>query len=145
MPPLRGHSAGTAGERVKSRRAHGDDQLWFEQPQFRSQPPRAALHFPAVGARMEPPFASLFKLEMLDGVGDITLRAIEVRFLQARIEQPAGGADKWMALQVFFIAGLFADKHDTRIVSALAKNQLGGILVKIATFAAFGLPVQCSE
>jgi len=94
---------------------------------------------------MEPPFASLFKLEMLDGIGDITLRAIDVCFLQARVEQPAGGADKWMALQVFVIAGLFADKHDARIVSALAKNQLGGILVKIATFAAFGLPVQCSE
>ncbi len=94
---------------------------------------------------MQPSLAPLLKFEMFYRVGHITLRAVDAGLLQAFVEQTASGTDEWMAFQVFFIAGLFADKDHPRPCFALTKNQLSGVPVEVTSFAAFRLSAQGTQ
>ena len=54
-------------------------------------------------------FAAFFKFEVLDGVGDVDLFAVDAGLVEGLVEEAAGGSDEGAALLVFLIAGLFAD------------------------------------
>ena len=75
---------------------------------------------------------------MLDGVRDVDLVPIDSRGAQAVIEQPSGGADEGLALDVFAIARLLAHEHHLGVWSAIAEDRLGACLVQITRLAAGG-------
>jgi len=50
-------------------------------------------------------------------------------------EQLARRPDKWPALNVFFIARLFADHNDPRPARPLAQDSLGRVAIQIAATA----------
>ncbi|CUX50055.1 hypothetical protein AGR7C_Lc140187 [Agrobacterium deltaense Zutra 3/1] len=139
MPAFLRHTARASRQRIKGRGAHGHDKIRIDKAQFCTQPPGAALHFPAVRAGMQPSFPTLLEFKMFYGVGHITLRTIYLGFLEAFLEQTACRADERPALQVFFIAGLFANEDHARPAVAVTKNQLGGVPVEVTSFAAFRL------
>ena len=86
---------------------------------------------------MKPPFAARFPLEVFYRVGDVDGRSVDARFFRgAAIEQLPRGADKRLALQIFLIAGLFADKHDLRIPRALSEDGLRCVAIERAGGAA---------
>ena len=54
------------------------------------------------------------------------------------VEQPARGPDEGAALQVFLVAGLFADEHEPRLRAAFAHHRLCGVRADRAFAAAVG-------
>ncbi len=61
---------------------------------------------------------------MLDRVRDVGRRAVDPRFFECAVEEPAGGADEGSAGFVLLVAGLFADKHHGGGAGALAEDGL---------------------
>jgi len=83
--------------------------------------------------------------EVLDGVGDVDLRAVDARVLQRLVEELPGWADEGPALQVLLVAGLLADEDDLGARLALAEDGLGAGLVEVAGGAAGGGLAQFCE
>ncbi len=79
--------------------------------------------------------SALFEFEMLDCVRYIHQRPIDPGIHQGAIEQFARWADKWTALLVFFIAGLFADENDLSGSRSFTKHGLRRVSVEIASAA----------
>lgn len=145
MPAFLRHAACASRQRVKGCGAHRHDKVWLDKPQFCTQPPRAALHLPAVRAGMQTSFPTLLEFEMFYGVGHITLRTIHTRFFEAFVERATGRTNERPSFQVFFIAGLFADEDYARPGVAVAENKLGGVPVEIASFTAFRFLAQSAK
>ncbi len=73
---------------------------------------------------------------MLDGVGDIHLRAVDAGLLERLRQQRAGRADRRMALDMFADARLLADQHYARARRSFAEDRLRGVLEGVASAAA---------
>ena len=73
---------------------------------------------------------------MLLGVCDENRRTIDPRFFQRTIEQSAGWPDKRTPFAIFFIAWLFADKHDGSPLLTFTGHYLRRIPIEVARFAA---------
>jgi hypothetical protein len=65
---------------------------------------------------------------MLYGIRDINLLALNADLREHLVEIPPRRPDKWMALPVFDIARLLADKYHVRTRRSLAENRLRCIL-----------------
>ena len=89
--------------------AEADDEVWLEGFDFREKPRAASSDFAGVRFFVEATFAGGFPFEMFDGVGDVGFGAIDAGFFEGAIEHEPGGTDEWLAGQIFFVAGLFAD------------------------------------
>src|SRR6185503_20316055 len=76
---------------------------------------------------VQAPLAAQLPLEVLHGVGDVKVLALDASGLERAVEQPAGRPDEGQALLVFLVAGLLADQHDPGVRVARAKYRLGGI------------------
>jgi hypothetical protein len=74
---------------------------------------------PASAAAAGPP------LEVLDDVGDEHLRAVDAGLLETFVEQPAGGADERMTLDVFAVSRLLPDEQQLGRYGSGAENRLG--------------------
>jgi hypothetical protein len=72
---------------------------------------------------------------VLDNIRDIRVGSVNTRGFQRLIEYAPGGADKWLALEVFVVAGLLADEDHSRGLPALAEDRLRGVLEKGAALA----------
>lgn len=84
---------------------------------------------------MEAEFAALNEFEVLDSVGDVDLGALDVEFVHDAVENFAGGAYEGFALEIFLIAGLFTDEDEFCVGCSCAGNDLGSVLVEVASFA----------
>src|SRR5207247_640664 len=81
------------------------------------------------------------ELEMLHGVGDIDLAAIDARVGERLVQESSGRPDERVARQILFVAGLLTHHHDPRAHRTLAQHRLRGIAVKVAALALLrGLP-----
>jgi hypothetical protein len=69
-------------------------------------------------------------LEVFDCVGDEYILARDAGAFQRLIQEAAGGTNEGAASQVFLIAWLLADQHQTRRSAALARHNLSGELVE---------------
>jgi hypothetical protein len=79
---------------------------------------------------VQPPLPALLEFEMLHGVGDEDLAAVEPRLLDGTVEHAPGRADKRLAFEVFLVARLLADQHQPGARGALAGHHLGGIFIE---------------
>jgi hypothetical protein len=69
-------------------------------------------------------------LEVLHGVGDKQIPAIDPGVSQRTIQHAAGRADERQAGPILMVAGLLADQHHRGASRSLAGHRLGGVLVK---------------
>ena len=89
---------------------------------------------------MQSKFAALLMFEMFDRVGDIDRSTIKTGIRQGGgISNPASRANEGLAGAVFFVAGLFADRHQRRPDGPFAKHDLRRIAIERAAGAMCGL------
>jgi hypothetical protein len=105
----------SAQYRLRSSGAQTNNNVWFDERQFRFQPRLARHRFTRGWLLVDSPFAAFFKFEVLHGVSDIHLRSFDPSVCQGMIEQFAGRPDKRAAGNVFVIARLLADHNDPRL------------------------------
>src|SRR5437764_1157708 len=72
---------------------------------------------------------------LLEHVGEVRLRAIDASFFERIVEQTSCRANKWFALEIFFVTGLFADEKNFSATRAFAKDSLRASLPEVAGFA----------
>jgi hypothetical protein len=125
-------STGQGAQRGSSER---DNDLWLNRSDFLIQPNIACFDFTDSGLFVQPPLAARFPLEMLHRVRDVNVAASEPGCLQGLIEHPPCGPDERMTAQVFFVAWLFSDQHDSGPVGPFAHHSLGSVLPQIAPSA----------
>lgn len=77
-------------------------------------------------------------LEVLDRVRDVDRPAIDPRLHQRGIEQLPGGADEWLAGDVFLVARLLADQQHAGPFTAGTEDRLRAAEIQVARGAAGG-------
>src|SRR5207237_10487912 len=122
--------------------AEKHDHLALDHLDLRLQPRPARTDLAGVWLLMQPSLAAAGPAEMLDGVGHVDPATIDARLFQAFLQQPAGGADEGLALEVLLVAGLLADQHELRALTALAEDGLGGVGPQLAAPAGQGRLLQ---
>ncbi len=120
---------------LRSSGAQTDNQLRSNRGYLRFQPRTASRDFKGVWLLVQPDSSPRFPLEMLDGIGNVHLTAIDTRGLEALIEQLTGRPNKRPTLLVFPIARLFAHQENSRVGASFPKNGLRSFPVKIAATA----------
>jgi len=87
---------------------------------------------------MDPALASRrrFPPEVLNHVGDVDVGAIDPGILQGAVEDPAGGADEGVALDVLSVARLLADEHHAGSLRSLAEDRLRRVAIQVAALTA---------
>ncbi len=103
-----------ARQRHRRRRTERHDQARVDEFQLLHQPPAVMLQLARRGLLMDAPFPTLLELEMLHGIGDVDLVAIDPGLLHGAVKQLPGKSDEGVALLVILIPGLLADKGDGR-------------------------------
>ena len=81
---------------------------------------------------MQPPFAPLLELEMLDSVGHIDLLAVQACLSKRVIQQKPCRSDEWSAFAIFSIPGLFANEPHVCAWRPFTENRLRGVFPKWA-------------
>ena len=130
-----GNSKIAAHQRLRRRRSQTHDQLRLNGVQLRFEPRPACRNFHPTRLGMDAPLAALGKFEVFHGVRDVDLFAIEPGFLHRFIQQPPGRPDERMSLAILFVAGHFADHHDSGIRRSFAEHDLRGVPVQVAAAA----------
>src|SRR6266508_2113898 len=109
--------------------------LWFNKRDLGFEPRTASRNFLSVRFFMDAAFATRLPFKMFDNICDVSLRAIDTRFVERIIKKPTGGTNEGMSLKIFFIAGLFANEHDHRAAAAFAEDGLRASFPEVAGFA----------
>src|SRR5687767_11797803 len=135
LAALFGHAKLRTEQCLRSRRAQGHNHFRFDYGSFSLEPGATGSNLQCVWFFVYAPFAARLPLEMFDDVRDVCLFAINACFFQRFIEQATGWSNERLARQIFFIAGLFADKHHYRPARAFTEDGLRSAFPKIATFA----------
>src|SRR6266498_3008750 len=118
--------------------AENHNYLWLNKCDLGLEPGTASRNFLSVRFFVDAAFATRLPLEMFDNISDVSLRAVDAGFFQGVIEQATGGTNEWMASEIFFIAGLFADEHDHRAAAPFAEDGLRASFPEVAGFAIGG-------
>ena len=101
-----------ACERQNRCRAQCHHDFRVDELQLLIEPPPVVLHFTCCRPLMDSPLSALLELEVLDGIGDIDALAIKAGFCHCAIKKLTGRAYERPAVQIFLVAGLFANKGD---------------------------------
>jgi hypothetical protein len=73
---------------------------------------------------VDAPLAALLELEVLDGVGDVDLAAIDADRRERLVEFAPGGTDERAPRAILAVAGRLADEHHARVLRALSEDGL---------------------
>lgn len=119
-------------DRLRRGCAETDEDARPNDAQFRLEPGPASGKVTRAWFLVDAPFAARFPFEVLDRVGDVNRVAIDPRFLERAVENIPGRPDERFPGQIFSIAGLFAEQHESRAFAAFAEHGLGRIFVKRA-------------
>jgi hypothetical protein len=115
-----------------------DNELGMNGGNLRFQPWAAGRYFKRVWFLMQPNLAARLPFEMLHSVGDVHLRSIDPRGLEALIKKLTGRSDKRLSLLVFAIAGLFPHQEKSGMDSAFTKDDLRRFPIKVASTTLLG-------
>ena len=94
---------------------------------------------------MDAALSTLFEGEVLYGVREVNLVALEPRGLESAIEDATRRPDEGTPAHVLDVARLFADQDDCRTLGPLAEDHLRRARVKVAAAARGGRVVQPAE
>jgi hypothetical protein len=75
---------------------------------------------------------------MLDCIGDIAARAVNVCLLKAIVKEAACGSNEGSAGEILLVARLLSDKNDVGVSGAFTKNKMCRSPVEVATGTVFG-------
>ncbi len=103
---------GAAEESLGGSGAEADDHFRLDLLEFGVEPGAAGGDFAGAGLLVDAALAARLPFEMLDGIGDVDVVAIDAGVGEAAIEKKSGGADKRRAFAVFTVAGLLADEDE---------------------------------
>src|SRR5205807_1798460 len=134
-----------AEDRAGRRSAEADEYLRLDQAQLGFEPRTTGLELVRPWRLVDPALAALLELEVLDGVGDVDLLALEPRVGQGLVEHLAGRTDERRALAIFLVSRLFSDEHDPRGGRASAEDGLRGVTVEVAAGTARRCLAQLAE
>ena len=104
---------------------------------FGIEPWTAGSYLLSIRLFVNPPFATLSRIEMLDHISDIDLVACYAGGHKGFIEQLSGRPDERMAIEVFLIAGLLSHEHELGFHVPFAENGLGSPAPDVAGPAGF--------
>ncbi len=94
---------------------------------------------------MDAALSTLFEGEVLYGVREVNVSALEPCGLEGAIEDCACRTDEGTPTHILDVAGLFADQDDCRAFGPLAEDHLRRARVKVAAAARGGRVVQPAE
>jgi hypothetical protein len=75
----------TAQQRLRGGRSQANDDLRLKQLNLSFQPWPARVGFGCAGLLVDPPFPAFFEPEMLDGIRDVDVGAIDTGILQSPV------------------------------------------------------------
>jgi hypothetical protein len=120
---------------VRRRGAQSDKETRTYGLDLIKQPVSAYLYLTRVRAFVQPPFAPLLELEMLDRVRHIDALAVQAGITKGFIQQKPCRSDERSALAVFSVPGLFANEHHVCVWRPFTENGLRGVFPKRARLA----------
>ena len=103
-------SCRSPGQSVRRRGAQSDNETRTYGLDLIKQPVSAYLYLTCVRAFVQPPFAPLLELEMLDSVRHIEALTVQACFNKRFIQQKPCRSDERSAFAVFSVPGLFANE-----------------------------------
>ena len=121
-------------QRFRRRGAEAQNHLGLDELELILEPRKTGSHFagtrglvqPALGAGVARP------LEVLDGIGDVDIVAVDSRDVECVIEQTARGTNEGSSLLVLLIARLLTNSDDARRTRTLAEHGLRAHLPQVA-------------
>ena len=131
------HPERAAEQRLCGGAAEGHHQPGPDQPELFSQPGIARPHLGGTGLLVKPALDQLLphELEVLDGVGDVDLGAVDPRRLQPLVQQSPRGSYERPADAVLLVARLLPDEHHPGLRGALPEHGLCGVDPEVAAAA----------
>lgn len=134
-----------AEQRLGRGRSETHDQLRRYGPHLGVQPGTAGRDFSSRRLLVKATLPSRLPFEVLHGICDVRIPAIDPGRLKAAVEQVSGGPNEGLPGQIFLIAGLFSDHQEGRALSAFAEDGLSSLKVEIAAAAIHSGFVQGSQ
>ena len=113
-----------AEQRLGRGRAETDEHARLQHRDLGIQPRPAGGDLAPVRLLMDSALALGLPLEVLDDIGDVDLRAVDLDLLERPVEQLSRGPDERTPFEVLAVAGLLADEDDVRVRGSLAENGL---------------------
>ena len=131
-PPRPGELEARAQQGLPRGRPEQHERVGLDDVELRAQPRQAGADLPARGLLVDAALAALLELEVLDGVGDVDLAAVDADGLERLVELAAGRAHEHVAGPVLTVARDLADHHHLRALQALAEDDLRRARVEVA-------------
>src|SRR6185312_1812356 len=122
-------------QRLRRGCSQADNQFRLNRGQFGFEPWPAGGNLDSIRLCMNAPLTALDKLEMLYGIRDINFFPVESGFVHRFAEQPSRRSHEGVALAVLLIPGLLTYHYDLGILGTFPEDNLGRVLVQIATSA----------
>jgi len=94
---------------------------------------------------MDPPLPASDPLEVLDRVGDVGVGAVDARFLQRLVEQPARRPHERPPFEILLVAWLLPHQDQSGGLQAFAEHRLGPRSPKRARAALTGSLSECRQ
>ena len=115
--------------------AEADDDARADEGNFLLEPRMAGANLPRVRRLVNPPLGACVPrpLEVLHGVRDVHVVAVDPSGIKCTVEQLARWSDEGPPRLVFLIPGLFTDDHHVRGSRPFAEHRLRAELEKVAT------------
>ena len=139
------HANRAAGDDGRGRGSKRDDRPWTHRRDFLVEPHAARQNLLAIRALVDAALALRPPFEMFYGVREVDALGVDAGFVECGAQQRTCGTDKWMALAILDITGLFTDQHHGRAWRAFAKDGLRRVLKQRTPAAGCGLPAQTFE
>src|SRR5438132_1267168 len=127
-----------AARRLGGGRPQEHQQLWLDQRDFGVQPGAAGVDLSGIRLLVQAALTLRLPFEVLDGVRDIDMPAVDARLLERLVEHASRGADERLSFPVLAIARLLSDEHGLGVFGALAENGLRTGFVEVTGATAGG-------
>jgi len=141
------HAEGAPEERLCRSRSQADDHPRLDALNLRLEPGKARAHLACVGRPMKAALAPriLGPLEMLDGVRDVHVIAVDPRRIERAVEQSPGWTDERLPSLVLGVAWLLTHDHHVRGARPFTEDGLGAELIQMTAPTSFGRRAQRGE
>lgn len=133
---------GGAEKRLSRRGSKRHDDFGLHGVDFRLQPWPACLDLDAAGLCVDPPLAAPNKSEMLHRICDIDVGFVDLGIAHRGPQQSTSRPDERMARQIFGVARLLADEHESRPRIPFTEHRLCRVDVEIAALTVAGSSAQ---
>jgi len=109
---------------LRRRRPESQDEPRLDQRNLCLKPWPAGWNLPCIRFLVDSSLASRLKLEVFHGVRNINLGCVDSRFFERSSQNSTRRAHKRLALLVFVISRLLADRDHQRVIGAFPEHRL---------------------